>query len=196
MGILATPAGLSRWHSSSERFNHPEFWSWIVSRLGAADSVNLTLTAGGYLCQGYPFDPEIYNSTRVSVVCETTSREWGTPSSFITEKTYRPLINRSPCVWIAGRSTLAYLKSLGFDVFDQGLQDPDYTRPGPEPYSYVHRAVLAAEQLLCEDPEQLQQAVDHNYQQLLSLALSDRNRARQVLGLESDLQWLDTARTN
>lgn len=193
LGCLATDLGLDPWQHSTEDFNEPMFWQWLKQNLGACDAVEFQLDPGGYVTSGYPFDPGIYANSMVSIVCETTAREWGMPSSFITEKTYRPMINRSPCVWIAGDSTVEYLKSLGYHVFDNFLTDPLYSRWGADHYGHVKAAVSAAHELLglsALQIQQLQASVDHNYKHLLSMAQRDRDRARSLLGLDPDPSWL------
>lgn len=196
LGLLAHSTALRSWHKSSQPFNDPEFWAWLEVHLGARDSVDHYRSGQTYVCPGYPFDPEIYAQSRVSIVCETASREWAVPAEFITEKTYRSLINRSPCVWISLPGVLDYLESLGFDTLRQHLADPNYDRGGPEEYSHIDRAIEAAEEIMQLPQTVLDQSAEQNLQNLITRAQHSRRQARARLNLKPDPQWAENLRGN
>jgi hypothetical protein len=78
---------------------------------------NITLSCG------YPYDVRLYSTTCLSVVSETL---WGTRNIFLTEKTWKPIINNQPFIIAGQPNTLKYLKSLGFRTFENYLKIPTY----------------------------------------------------------------------
>ena len=71
---------------------------------------------------GYPYDKQIYTDTGFSIITETTpfydSNHCAHP--FVTEKTYRAIINCHPFMSIYRTSHMnEYLQSLGFYTFDE-----------------------------------------------------------------------------
>lgn len=122
--------------------------------------------------QGWGSNSIIYDSTSVSFICETHETN---DSLFITEKTYRPIINRHPFVARASFPILRYLKALGFKTFDRFI-DETYDNVNSVDEQYADKLISNAEKLLaaCESkPEQIQAIVDHNYQMLVNLAQSE-----------------------
>jgi hypothetical protein len=70
------------------------------------------------------FDPEWYNTTCFSLVAETAV-ELPDQSMFITEKTFKPIAFRHPFMIFGLPLTLKYLKSQGFETFEN-LFDESY----------------------------------------------------------------------
>jgi hypothetical protein len=62
-------------------------------------------------------NPDWYNQTCYSIVLET-AKKWGVMSLFLTEKTYKPIAFKHPFMLMSGLGALAYLKSQGFETFD------------------------------------------------------------------------------
>lgn len=81
---------------------------------------NLSNHASHYC--GYPFDVELYEKTKFSLIMEThyDKRE----EIFLTEKTFRTIINRHPFVMAATRGTCKYLQDLGYKTF--GSEEYDF----------------------------------------------------------------------
>lgn len=186
LGLLATMQGLEQ-HQGL--IKDPKFWTWLAANLGARDNVALEVTAQSVSAKGYPYDPSIYLRSTVSYVCETNGPDWGGPDEFITEKTYRPIINRSPFVLQAGSTTLEWLASQGFDIFHRYIGDKNYARHLGGSWGHIPRCVAAAKKLLIScrrQSHELQQSVDHNYHTLVARARNDRARIRQFLGLPPD----------
>ena len=62
------------------------------------------------------YDPSWYNSTCYSLVTETEVHT--PPGIFVTEKTFKPMAFYHPFVCVAQPGHLAYLKSQGFETFE------------------------------------------------------------------------------
>jgi hypothetical protein len=62
-------------------------------------------------------NPDWYNQTCYSIVLET-AKKWGAMSLFLTEKTYKPIAFKHPFMLMSAPGALAYLKSQGFETFD------------------------------------------------------------------------------
>ena len=73
--------------------------------------------------QGFPFDPQLYKNTNLSVVSETMCRE-ETLSN--TEKIYRAILNHHPFVIAGPPGHTQYLQDMGFETFDQYFSVPTY----------------------------------------------------------------------
>lgn len=62
-------------------------------------------------------DPRWYNDTCFSLVLES-ARSWEEAIVFITEKTWKPVSFRHPFIIVGQQGILKYLKSQGFETFD------------------------------------------------------------------------------
>ena len=71
---------------------------------------------------GFPFDANLYKTTNVSLISETSY--YGI--SFITEKTYRAIINHHPFVVAGPAHQLRELQNLGFHTFNNFMKFPEY----------------------------------------------------------------------
>lgn len=167
-------------------FTDQKFFKWLLNNIGPADFVNFIVDNSDdktLLSTGYPYDVEIYNKSRVSYVCETACIERMQPASFITEKTYRPILNKSPFVLQGCQETLPYLKSLGYDVYDQFTGEyyieNDY-------HNYIEKTVEASHKLLSaieKYPHEIEQIAEKNRLLFHELANKDYLLLRRVLGV-------------
>ena len=73
---------------------------------------------------GFPFDSGLYENTSFSLISETEFNDFG--SIFITEKTWRTIVNKHPFIMAGTVNILAHLKSLGFRTFEKYLPIKDY----------------------------------------------------------------------
>jgi len=71
---------------------------------------------------GFPFDPQLYKNTNLSVISETAYI--GTPWN--SEKIYRAILNHHPFVIAGPPGHTQYLQDMGFETFDQYFLVPDY----------------------------------------------------------------------
>lgn len=192
LGLLVEARELEHYRSKMVPWNQPEFWHWLDSRLGATDNVQTWRIGGTITSKGYPYDPSIYSESRVTIICETTGQDLKFDSRFITEKTYRPIMNLSPWVLIAGAASIDHLESLGFRTFRHRFTDPDYSQWSSRTPTHVHRAVRAAQELMAQThakPREIQRDLEMNQQTLISRAQSERSLLRAFLDLEPDPGW-------
>jgi len=151
-----------------------EYW-------GSADGVDLPFGIDDS-SQGYATNCSVYENSQVSYVCETWEHEDYKANTFITEKTYRAILNKSPFVIQGEKGTLASLRSKGFKTFDNFIKE-DYEND-------VDATIDAAERLLTLIPQykdEIQHIVDRNYavlQKLHRRQITKLNRAFE--GLSSD----------
>jgi len=73
--------------------------------------------------RGFPFDPQLYKNTNLSVISETTFK--GDPWN--SEKFYRSILNYHPFIIAGASGHSQYLQDMGFETFDQYFASPDYS---------------------------------------------------------------------
>ena len=68
-------------------------------------------------------DP-FYDDSYFCVTMETNAEQYGSSIQQISEKTYKPIINKMPfLIWTTTGGILKYLKSLGFKTFDNVIDE-------------------------------------------------------------------------
>lgn len=168
LGIHCELQDLLDWQQRLPEFQDPDFISAIEPYLGAADSVSeqhntnegLTANAGGW-----PFDPAIFTTSRVSYCCESYDFDKPGDQPLITEKTYRAIINRHAFVIQSTPGKLNILKDMGYRTFDS-LIDETYNLCSKQG-QHVNETVRAAKLLLqatTTNQDLVQEIVDHNWQ--------------------------------
>jgi hypothetical protein len=103
-----------------------EFWKFMEENIGSVDSPQISDNGSELLTNGYPYDVKIYDSTKISYIVETVGPEYGGPTQFITEKTFRPILNRSPFIIQGTKGNYRHLESLGFDTYNKFFSDMDF----------------------------------------------------------------------
>lgn len=122
--------------------------------------------------QGWGTSTTVYDTSTVSFICETHETN---NSVFLTEKTYRPILNRSTFILRSAFPALAYLRSIGFKTFDSVI-DESYDAVSEITDAHSKLLVDLTEQLLTAVPDHLdslQKVVDHNYEILIKFAHSE-----------------------
>jgi len=64
-------------------------------------------------------NPELYSKTVFSVVLETSINDRGSTALFVSEKTFKPIVNRQPFVIFGNRGINHHLNSLGFKTYEK-----------------------------------------------------------------------------
>jgi len=149
-----------------------ELKNFVKNNQGPIDGVDIIDQQDGVSSQGWSKSTKIYTESTVSVVCETHETN---DSLFLTEKTYRPIINKSPFVIRAAFPALEYLKAIGFKTFGN-IIDESYDNNTDVSDDNSKQLVDAAEQLLLALPnnyDELQKIVDDNYKLLIMFAQSE-----------------------
>lgn len=80
---------------------------------------------------GFPFDENLYKTTNISLISETAF----TGSPFITEKTYRAIVNHHPFVIASAFGQNKELQRQGFATFDEFMTFPGYNEQLSRPNS-------------------------------------------------------------
>lgn len=148
------------------------FLQFLEDNQGPLDGAITFQQEDGVSSQGWSDNSSIYDNSSVSVICETHETN---DSLFVTEKTYRPIINRHPFVARASFPLLEYLGAIGFKTFEAFIDESyDKSRDISKEQSdiLVKRAGELLEQVK-NDPEEIQEIVDHNYETLIKFAQSE-----------------------
>jgi len=145
---------------------------------------NLGRNDVGITYTGWPNDPRIYDRSSVSVVCETSERWTGWTPEFITEKTYRPIMNRHPFVIQGSPGILQYLRSIEYRTFESVI-DESYDKSTEISYKVVDQITEAAIDLVKQTTKSaplIQEIVDHNYNKLIEIGSNDiKNLSDRIL---------------
>jgi hypothetical protein len=154
LGLLGDPKELT--------IQDETFINDIMQYWGSKDDVPLTTNNSS---QGYSDNSRIYDQSQVSYICETWEPKKFFEHTFITEKTYRSILNRHPFVIQGPNGILADLKSKGFKTFSPFI-DENYEND-------IDLTISAAKSLLQavnDHPDQIEEIVEHNYKNLHKLA--------------------------
>ena len=156
------------------------FSKFIKQNQGPLDGAALLKTNEGVSSQGWGNSSHVYDSSSVSVVCETHEHN---DSLFLTEKIYRPIINRHPFVIRAAFPALEYLNAIGFKTFGDFV-DESYDKINTVSQEHADQIVEISIDLLDKvknHPHEIQKIVDHNYETLIKFAQSELANLNQRL---------------
>ena len=158
----------------------PKPWSRVNDRFVRSAAVDATPTTESITHDLIPpFEPragdvyqlEIYQQVALDIVAETV---FNYPYVYISEKTYRPMMNRRMFVIAGAPGTLSTLHSYGFQTWGDIINEDYDTVQDPEQRLLV--LVAAVREFcnlpLCQIQEfmiQHQDRFEHNYQQLVTL---------------------------
>ena len=148
------------------------FSKFVKQNQGPLDGAALLKTNEGGSSQGWGNSSHVYDSSSVSVVCETHEHN---DSLFLTEKIYRPIINRHPFVVRAAFPALEYLNAIGFKTFGDFV-DESYDKTNTVSQEHADQIVKISIDLLDKvkkHPDEIQKIVDHNYETLIKFAQSE-----------------------
>lgn len=108
------------------------------------------------------FRPEWYNATAMSLVIESRADSNNNTQPFLTEKTFKPMAFRHPFVVCGDAGSLKFLKSLGFETFDNLFDEHYDTVTAWVPR--IHAAIDQCLQYHAQPYDQLtQQKLAHNH---------------------------------
>jgi len=160
-----------------------DFWQWLYNHLGPADDVDVQIGLGYMISSGFPYSIDVYNNSRVSHVCETLCREMSGPSCFLTEKTYKPILNLSPFVIQGCTGHIEFLKEKGFSVFDKYI-DLDYDKV-PFDFDLIPKTVEATRSLLLatiDYPKEIEIQTQNNFRRLIDIGKQELTLLKKFLG--------------
>lgn len=163
---------------SALNLNDPVFYRDIRHYLKSPDKVNTIHSSSGTTSQGWSNKSVVYDNSSLSYICETfDDTEYG---NFITEKTYRPIINQHPFVVHASPRMLQYMREQGFKTFNN-LIDESYDK-NPMSVDRIDNTINQAVKLLdhtITDADTVKSIVTHNYNVLLDRARHELNKLKQ-----------------
>lgn len=166
LGIHGKPEDFKNMMSTYPEYNDQQFYDKIINHLGPADNADRLVTSEGMTAtDGWPFDPKIFANSSVTYTCETFDYDKGINPYMLTEKFYRPIINRHPFIVQGSPGQLETYKKLGYRTFSD-IIDESYNNVYTPDRSHVELAVKAAARLVEKIPFhqiEIKEIVDHNY---------------------------------
>lgn len=150
-------------------------WSYVDLGLQLPNDVDLSDWRG----QRH-FNPDWYNQTYLSLVVETRVDPGRYHPTFLTEKTFKPLAYYHPVIIYGNRRSLALLRSLGFETFDN-LWDESYDNI----VNYEQRRdaiikLLETIEIRPHDAETLAK-LEHNHHHFFDTELVTRNIIKEII---------------
>ena len=124
-----------RYYSSSidsDEYNNKIFDVFVKDVNKSADDINIILGPEDHtFYSGFPYNAQMFSNTKYSVISESyfsTNRNGGNDDAFpfITEKTWKTIVNHHPFIMVGMPYTNRYLEDMGFKVFDKFMKYPKY----------------------------------------------------------------------
>lgn len=114
---------------------------------------------------------EIYLNSYIHIVSETEFRNNRTP--YLTEKTFRPIMNLQPFIMINNAGTLEKLKELGFKTFDTIIDESyDKEKDSRKRWAIIEKEILRFNAMSIEEIHKIYFSVldilIHNQEKLLT----------------------------
>lgn len=115
-----------------------------------------------------------YNNFFVEIVCESyfTGRTF-----FVTEKTWRPILLKTPFIIQGPQYFLHNLRKLGFQTFDQWWDEGYAEDPASHQIIEIKKVIdflaIKSSKEIADMYKSMQEILEHNYQLLLSLTEND-----------------------
>jgi hypothetical protein len=166
-------------HKLNFNFIEEEFYQDIKKYYGPKynnlEQLYLDKNTMGTAYLGWPNDKRLYDLSSVSLICETSERWAGWSHTFVTEKTYRTMLNRHPFVMQGCPGILEYLQSQGYKTFDSVI-DESYDQSKKVDFEIVQQVNNSALDLcekIASHASSIQEIVNHNYTRLFEIAGSE-----------------------
>lgn len=134
---------------------------------------------GGY--GGLPYDVTLYTKTVFSVVSESKFEHTNYP--WITEKTWKPILNHHPFIMAGDTNTLCQLHRMGFVTFEKFLPVTDYdTITDPEArLNAIVTNIRYWTEHIADHADEIDRCVLHNKKLLDERYLSNLNNIRSFI---------------
>ena len=171
----------------------------------AVVGVDLPLLVDGVLTdrvREFDISNTLFQSCLFNIVAETSSqteKNWHTV--FLTEKTWKAVMQRQIPIWYGVPGLVKHVRSLGFDTFDDILDCHQYDTVPTEPerqqavFDLIHQLNRQYSLSNCQAlRQQLQPRLEANFEQLLEYFRTNRRQVFNAI-LEFDYQTGLTARS-
>jgi hypothetical protein len=106
--------------------SNAEFDTFIKTYARQLDNVQMYKDYKEYEFNSVYYDVNLYSRTDFSVVAETTFSNKPVHNPWVTEKTWKAILNQHPFILAADVGGLQYIKSLGFETYNHMLAVPHY----------------------------------------------------------------------
>lgn len=186
LGINAYEKDIINMMENNPKYDYTGYFEKIKNYLGPADREYvqnyLYESNEGLTVDRAPFDPNIFKISQLSYVCETYDER--PYPFFLTEKFYRPIVNRHPFVLQACSGQLQFVKSLGYQTFNNIIDESYNDYNFDHSYGHVEKTVLAGKDLLSKLPnhlDEIQEIVNFNFNLLCETAKKELSRYRQAI---------------
>jgi hypothetical protein len=135
------------------------------------------------LTNGFPFDEKLFQETSLSLIAETWFDKTADCPLFITEKTYKPMINKHPFIMACAPGALKYLNDLGFHTFEKYTLIKDYDDIDDDELRLesIVKNVKYFLEIKNEYADEIQKSVDHNFIHLKNLLEIELNKVQNLL---------------
>jgi len=137
---------------------------------------------------GFPYIVQLYGNTKYSVISESyfsINRNGGNNDKipFITEKTWKTVVNHHPYIMAGMPYTNKFLENMGFSTFDEFMTYPLYQEMEDkniynDPYTRIKRIsdnIANFSEKLDENKDVVKQYTEHNYNHFNNLIIAELN---------------------
>lgn len=166
--------------------NNINLSSFLKNNIGTPDNVRIeehipssTEKFPKISSHGWSNNCFVYDNSQLSFIAETWVR---CKSTFLTEKTFRPLINKHPFIMVGPENILQHLRKLGFITFNS-IIDESYDEI-PNVYERIDFAVDQAKKFLDTSHTkslEIDEIVNYNFNHLIKYAESEYENTKKYL---------------
>lgn len=149
-----------------QSFNYEDFTSFALQKHFIGFEY---LENKGEAAHSYPLHQKLSQNILFEIISETDSQK----NLFLSEKTFKAILNKNPFILLGNRFLLKYLRYLGFKTFHPVIDESYDSIPGN--YKRFEKALSTAEDLCklslvdCEKKlSVLQEICEHNYNHFLN----------------------------
>jgi len=160
----------------------------LVSKLDSwernPDNINMIKRGGSFHYGGIPYDVTLFSNNRFRVISESVYGNTLPHAPFnymIGEKTYISLLNRIPWIMASQPGSLAFLRSEGYETFDEHLLEPyDMILNGEQRLdSIVNNTRFWLQEM--PNTEQIKQKIEHNFRRAVEQAQESENVLKKLI---------------
>lgn len=151
-----------------KKFTDYPFDKFCKNYTTSPDNIFVRDNENGSHYSGYPFDTSLYKNSLFSIISESNFD--GSPI-WLTEKTYKTIVNKHPFIMAGQPYALDYLKSLGFNTFEKfcAVKDYDTIQDNEQRLLAIVENVKHLKQELIKNKQEVNSLVRENYENLKNL---------------------------
>lgn len=177
--LHVNPGIIARCRSLVGDWSDEKYDRFIQAHAKNPDSIEMEWQQDSSHYWGVPYDPNLYANTALSIISESSIDD---PYSFITEKTYRPILNHHPFVLAGSWHSLEWLRAAGFKTFEEYMPIAEYDRLSPpDRMDAVVANTLAFLKRDHSADSKITLDILHNRQQLSVRLQQQRHKLREIM---------------